>query len=362
MLQIPLAISIVASLTLAYGVGAAWAQAPLPWTIEHAAPGLRAASCPEGRAPAVFEPLSLAVTPVVPGPNEELAAQLPDGVRFAGGWHLASDAPHWGGLSGLAVEPGGDLLAVTDTGRFARIGLSAGAPDGTAGLAPMRFSNPLIRPGKLTADAEGLALADGLAFVAFERDFRVLAFDLDGCGTASTGVRVATPPRHFGKVRVRANAGPEALELRGDGTLWLTYEQPRTIPAQWEAAVGDGGRAVSAQVMADGTARLVDEGGAALQPDHRPVGTDSIILADGRPVSARLFRAYDAERGNRVRLELSRSDQPDIVIRLVPPIETDNFEGVALSSTPDGLRVYILSDDNFSKRQRTLLYAFDVRS
>ncbi|HCK85173.1 MAG TPA: hypothetical protein DHW63_11855 [Hyphomonadaceae bacterium] len=39
----------------------------------------------------------------------------------------------------------------------------------------------------------------------------------------------------------------------------------------------------------------------------------------------------------------------------------DNFEAIAAIAMPDGAtRVYILSDDNFSHRQRTLLLAFDL--
>jgi hypothetical protein len=39
----------------------------------------------------------------------------------------------------------------------------------------------------------------------------------------------------------------------------------------------------------------------------------------------------------------------------------DNFEGVAARRMPDGrVRLYIVSDDNFSASQRTLLMIFDV--
>ena len=39
----------------------------------------------------------------------------------------------------------------------------------------------------------------------------------------------------------------------------------------------------------------------------------------------------------------------------------DNFEGIAAKELPDGrVRLYVISDDNFSLSQRTLLFVFDV--
>jgi len=40
----------------------------------------------------------------------------------------------------------------------------------------------------------------------------------------------------------------------------------------------------------------------------------------------------------------------------------DNFEGIAARRLSDGrVRLYVISDDNFSGRQRTLLMVFDVK-
>jgi hypothetical protein len=49
-------------------------------------------------------------------------------------------------------------------------------------------------------------------------------------------------------------------------------------------------------------------------------------------------------------------------LELARPYTIDNFEGVAAAPSPSGgLRFYLISDDNFSKSQRTLLVAFDWR-
>jgi hypothetical protein len=51
-----------------------------------------------------------------------------------------------------------------------------------------------------------------------------------------------------------------------------------------------------------------------------------------------------------------------VLIELSLPSTVDNFEGLAAVPGREATRLYILSDDNGSARQRTLLLAFDVRS
>ena len=325
------------------------AQDIAPWRLEPVADALRAASCNQADPAERFEPLSIAVTAA---PLSETDPALPQDspFRFAGGWEISSPDDNFGGLSGLSIEPDGSLLTVSDTGRFIRLGRTDGSLNGTAEIAPMRFENPLIRPGKLTSDAEGLTLADGFAFVSFEHDFRVLAFALESCGASARGIEISDPPSRYGFRPIRANAGPEALWMDGDGGLHVLYEQLRD------------GRVQTAKVTSDGKAHLsslpLDP---ALEDGFRPVGADQIALNDEVTATAFLFRAYDRERGNRNRLDILRSDRdaPKSLF-LAPPQQVDNFEGVALERVDDGLRVWVISDDNFSDRQKTLLYAFDV--
>lgn len=317
---------------------------PDAWTFETHEASLRAESCESAQGMQAFSPLVLNVDRIDPGPAEFTSA------RLAGAWILRSDNRALGGLSGLSLTETGDLLSVSDVGQFIRINMRDGAPSGTASRAAMRFENHLIRPGKLTADAEGLAYRDGLALVSFERNFRVLGFDLSGCGAAARGITIAKPPRHYDKQRLRANSGPEALSLYPDGTLSLGYEQPRE------------GRAVTAHILNDGTATLSNpETDLALPVDFRQVGMDHLATESGAVISVTLLRAYDRDTGNRSILSFTSDDGPaPSQISLEPPMTVDNFEGIALQEREGGLRAYIISDDNFSNRQQTLLYALDV--
>ncbi|HEX9880418.1 MAG TPA: hypothetical protein VGB25_09515, partial [Candidatus Binatia bacterium] len=47
------------------------------------------------------------------------------------------------------------------------------------------------------------------------------------------------------------------------------------------------------------------------------------------------------------------------ILLLAPPLEVDNFEGAAVHRDPEkGTFIYLVSDDNYSPLQRTLLLQF----
>jgi len=312
--------------------------------IEAIADDLRAASCPPGSPFTPLLPIPLAVTPVALT-DIDTDADLP-GADFAGGWQLASADAAFGGLSGLAARGDDSLLAVTDRGAFVAIDLREGAP-AAARLAPMQLG---AVSDKTDRDAEGLALYNGLALVSFEHRHRVLAFDLDGCGAAARGAEVAALGEAVrGLSRgLAANGGAEGLALATGGELLLALEmQDDGLPL---ARLSEGGSAtVSARIA----------------PRGRPVLTGIDATAD---TLYAVLRDYLPGVGNHIEvLALPLGpDGPEVtalrrVLRLAPHQGTDNFEGIALAPRDDGrLRLWLVADDNFSRRQRTLLYAFDL--
>ena len=76
---------------------------------------------------------------------------------------------------------------------------------------------------------------------------------------------------------------------------------------------------------------------------------------------AYMIRAWDPLRGARIALILRTADGTEIDrLELSRPLLVDNFEGVDVLPGKDGaLRFLLVSDDNFSAEQRTLLLAFD---
>ena len=78
-------------------------------------------------------------------------------------------------------------------------------------------------------------------------------------------------------------------------------------------------------------------------------------------LSATLFRAYDPIRGARGLLKVESTDGLVAQARLRGGLPTDNYEGVAIGRNPAGrIRIWVVSDDNFSRDQRTLLLALDL--
>ncbi|HEX5008148.1 MAG TPA: esterase-like activity of phytase family protein [Hyphomonadaceae bacterium] len=307
-----------------------------------------------------------------------------DRLTYVAGFHLSSPSDRFGGLSGLDVLDDGNLLAVSDQGDFIWIDLATdGVTPIAARIAAMRDSNGDFLRDKTEGDAEGLAVNDGLALVSYERDFRVLAFDLAACGAAARGTPItlgghsAPLSETFAAARIEVgnNSGPEALGVTRDWTL-LTGLETKTGQASPLSV-----RPLEA--LPDFGVRL----GYGL-PEF--VGMD-IIEDDVEKKDLRVFslhRARNALSPNVISIaetRLKRSlDRASLPRRVVGEIDErshvrfaagetrkladmsllftiDNFEGIAAKEMPDGsVRLYLISDNNFSASQRTLLMVFDL--
>jgi len=316
------------------------------WSFDTAARSLRVASCPAGSA--AIEPTAMAMTVDPIDLNDaSVSSLLPDSVLFAGGWRLTSPHVNFGGLSGIETLPDGDLLIVSDIGAFVWIGLSDDEPDGTGKLAYMLGPDGAQLSGKSDGDAEGLAFRDGLALVSFEHNHRVEAFDLANCGAAARAAPVARLPFDVAGKAINDNQGAEALSILADGTIKFGLE-----------SFGSGASPVGT-ILATGEGIL--SGDTAANPrGYSLVGFDETTDATGQPVTVSLYRSYDPIRGNRNIVTWSTSD---VHIELKRPMTVDNFEGIAAEILDaDTMRIWLISDNNFSDRQQTLLYAFDVDS
>lgn len=302
---------------------------------------LKARSCPDPDAFITPQSIKLTATPL-PHPTEEGASL--NGLSFAGGWNLTSEEANFGGLSGLTIHPKDHLLAVSDAGAFIWISMADHAPSGYAAIAFMKDEAGTILDGKASADSEGLEMVDGLALVSFERDHRILAFDLANCGAAAKGTlltRLPTNPEGLSR-SLPKNRGAEALSLAPSGQLQVGFEAPFGAFATILDA-SQQGSALSAHIPRVGKGVLT--------------GLDT----EGETRFA-LFRSYSPLSGNTAAITRQiGSAPPETLATLAPPFPVDNFEGITATRLPDGtLRLYIISDDNFSQKQRTLLLAFDL--
>jgi hypothetical protein len=272
-------------------------------------------------------------------------------LRYGGGLMLSSPDPAFGGLSGLVVEPGGRLWAVSDRGWWfsarllhERAGSLKGIADGRMG--PLLGTGGLPLEGKRNADAEGLAAVQGGFLVSFERRHRLWLYP-GPRGLAGVPRALRLPPWLAASPR---NQGVEAVGVLAGGRLLLLAEQAAGEGHTW-GALGDGRR----------WSRLRYPLGGGFRP------TALAGLATGGCLV--LERAYSLAAGARARLMHLPGAQikagawlrPRLLAVLAPPLTTDNFEGLAVIPAPGGgLSLYLISDDNFSPVQRTLLLRFEL--
>jgi len=274
-------------------------------------------------------------------------------LTWRGGIEITSRNSHFGGLSGLLISTdGARLLAVSDRGRWLTARLlydSAGRLNGIADgqMARLRGLDGDAISKKRKRDAESLAeLPDGSILVSFERKHRIWLYNSEEGPLSS---RPIAWPKPKGLSDAPNNSGLEALAaLSPDGLLALTENQ-------------ENGTGKVGYLWRDGAwSHLTYHPGADFKPTgaSRLPGSDDLLVLERAASTligfhARLVRlaAGDIRPGAELRGEE--------LARWGLPLTIDNFEALATRRGPDGeTLIYLLSDDNFSLFQRTLLVMF----
>lgn len=299
--------------------------------------------------PAFSDTLDLRATRIALAPSEPETSTV-GGLTFRGGLKLTASDGRFGGLSGLVIsDDGARLTSITDTGLWFEGRLVYGADGALIGLTdavmtPLRNASGQALSGKRASDSESLARApDGSLLVSFERDHRVLRYAAPG----ETGQPVSLPIQNIGSIR--NNGGMEAMEFLADGRLLILTEDYFVTDGRLAGWISDGA----------GVAALTYPGNGYFKP------TGLTRLPDGRMLV--LERGYTAIGGPKARLMVidppggGAIDDLTELARLQPPIQVDNYEGVAARVTDSGeTLLYIVSDDNFNALQRTLLLMFAI--
>lgn len=325
-----------------------------------APPGLRAESLPTGDETAVK------VAAVGKRLNPEDWAQDKVGpLTWRGGLELTSPAPYFGGFSGLLLSTDGrHLTAVNDQGHWLTAEMTydaAGDLSGLTGAAmgPLLGEDGAPLDGKGRQDAESLArLANGDLLVAFERDHRLWRYAAvatpAGQSPLAQRPNLVSPPE--GSLSLPANQGLEAMVALPGGRIFAIAEG-ETEKDLHPAFIWDG------QTWRHFSYRGAD--------GHRPTG--ATLLPDGDILLLeRRFTTLGGLSLRLARLAASALQDPagltgktlsgQELVRLSPPLTIDNFEGIAARQGAKGeTLIALLSDDNFSPLQRTLLLLFELR-
>ena len=283
---------------------------------------------------------------------------------FRGGLELKSSDKTFGGWSDLAVsEDGSEILSISDEAHWLRARLTYDAKGDLAGLGEADISPMLDMEGRpmqgKEGDAEGLTLEQpnnvhGPVAVSFERNVRVWRYDLsNGFDARPTNVPIGdwVKPLHD-------NEQLEAITLWKPDTL-IAFAETKVNPGDdilgaLEAYPGGNGPAtrmlsvVPHDPFAITSAANAPDGGLFLLERR-------FTLAGGVGMEVRHIAPSDVHEGGRLVGEvLANLSFLDANI--------DNMEGLAVRRGPSGETfLYIISDDNYSARQRTLLLMFEFK-
>jgi hypothetical protein len=277
-------------------------------------------------------------------------------LEFRGGLVLTSPFKQFGGLSALRVgADGASFLSLSDKGRWFR-GRIVYRDDRPAGFADVDTAPMLGVDGRPLAqrgwyDTESLAEDGNTVYVGIERVHQIVRFDFGKGGLAARGDAIAVPPVFK---TLPSNKGIEGLVFvpRGRplaGTLIAFSERGLDRDGNLLAFLIGGKTPGTFSVKRTDAFDVSD---AALLPDG-----DILILE----------RKFSWTSGVAIRIRRIALDsiKPDALVDGPALFEADmgydidNMEGLAVHRTDAGeVLLTMISDDNFSPLQRTLLLQF----
>lgn len=265
------------------------------------------------------------------------------GIDVAGAWRLRSTNHHFSGYSALLAMGDGTLLAMTDHRRQMRFT----APDAAHRSVSFDF---FARPGagnERVIDLESVTRdpVSGYLWGAYERTNHIERYDADRTIAQAWPRAMRSWPD---------NRGPEAMARLADGRFVVLSEGS----PHWFAADLPG--LVFAGDPVDG----VEPKSFRFRPPEDFVPVDMAQLPDGRVLI--LLRALRWGLPPTFEGKLIVADPGTIrpgerwawrdVAHLAAPLPMDNYEGLAVEPGEEGkLVLWLISDDNHSKFQRTLL-------
>jgi hypothetical protein len=279
-------------------------------------------------------------------------------LHYRGGVVLTSSFKGFGGLSGFRIDPTGrDFTMISDKGTWftGRLTYKGSVVTGMTDVrtAPMRGSDGNRITARGWFDSESLALDGSIAYVGLERVHQILRFDFSRGGIRALGEPIIIPPAI---TNLPFNKGIEALIAVGSG-----HKLAGTLIAMSERGLDSEGN-ILAFLIGGPT-----PGQFALARSNDYDISDATLLPSGDLlVLERKFSVLSGV-GIRIRRIPLAAIAPGTLVD-GPAIfeadlgyEIDNMEGIDCHTAENGdIVVTMVSDDNFSMIQRTLLLQFTL--
>jgi hypothetical protein len=279
-------------------------------------------------------------------------------LQYRSGLALTSPFPGFGGLSGLRLDPRGErFISFSDKGTWftGRIVYRDREMTGLAGVeaAPMLGAEGRSITARGWFDSESIALDGPFVYIGLERVNQVLRYDFSKGFTRSRGEVVPMPPA---VKKLPFNKGLEALVMVPNG-----LPLAGTLIALSERGLDASGNLIAFLVGGPTPGQF-----SVRRTDKFDISDAALLPAGELLVLERKFSLL-AGVGIRIRRIPLAAVAPGAVVD-GPTIfaadlgyEIDNMEGIDCFVTPEGDTVLtMVSDDNFSLIQRTLLLQFTL--
>ncbi len=274
-------------------------------------------------------------------------------LEFFGGLILTSKHEDFGGISALRFVNDANFIAVTDKARVitAELVRDDEKPSKIKAekITRIKAANGKTITGADDKDSESVELAGNQFLIGYERNDRIMRFNLRGRKLIADGTyKVDLNPYEFPN-----NKGPEAIALQtSTGKLFAFAEYALDENGNHRGFIIQNGKVEKEILVKQRNGFSLTD--AAFSPDG-----DLLMLERyynpflGAYMRIRKFRASDLDSGQLL--------DGEILLDVDGSYEIDNMEGMALSTFADGsTRITIVSDDNFSKRQKTVLLEFKL--
>jgi hypothetical protein len=283
-------------------------------------------------------------------PESVLAAHL-GAFRLEQAWQMKLGSHLFGGYSALVPLPDQRMLAISDGGRFLTF-VPPGGPAYTPRLGALLTAH---RDDKRSVDAESASRDPKTGTIWLGMEFRngVTRLGPDWVPNGSVAPKAMAK---WGR-----NSGPEAMARLQDGRFVVLAEGAR----EWLWPRTHDGVLFAGDPLDDPDAAtpFTLEGPTGFVP------VDMVQIPDGRVLVLMRTLIWPIPEifagriaiGDPAKIRKGGTWRVTEVARLASTLSVDNFEGMAVVPRQDGrLTVWLISDDNQTRLQRTLLWKLVV--
>ncbi len=266
-------------------------------------------------------------------------------LSFIGGWALTADNDDFGGFSGMVIEDNGKkLVAISDQGDLFHADIDVADENLFVSEGKLQSFAQGSKADKIDYDAESIIKSGDGYIVSFEQKHRLMKVT----GGTAVPYTVAADLSDMAD-----NGGLEAIAQLKNGDMLLFAEHGLDVKGALPAWITNAEKSRTLRFLTPDNYSPTDA--AALPNGDVLLLMRHFSALDGVSAKVMLIKAADIEdAGDLTPVELAH---------LEPPFTVDNMEAMDIVPTGNGgARIYMMSDDNFSFRQRTLFMVFDWQS